>query len=79
MNETREKLYENVSRVLVYQPVDEVIPVLITAIARCLVDWSEGDAWELEKAYARFSNQLCRQIEDMVDWDIAEASKATKQ
>jgi hypothetical protein len=79
VSDPRDKLYENVSRVLTYQPVDDVIPVLITAIARCLVDWSEGDEGELQKAYARFSNLLCRQIEDMVDWDIAEASKATKQ
>jgi hypothetical protein len=73
------ELVVKMARVLSGQPINDVIPILITTSARCLVDCSQGDTAQLEKDYTQFCEMVQDQMRDMLEWDEAEAREATKQ
>ena len=75
----KDKLFKDVSDLFHRKPVEDVIPILITASARCLVTDAGLDMQKLSRNYSKFCNLLRDQITDMVDEDSKEAEKATRQ
>ena len=79
MNRERNDLFYAISEVLSAQPVEEVIPVLITASARALIMDANGDLNALEKQFNKFCALVHAMIGDMMNQDLDEARDATKQ
>ena len=75
----KDKLFKDVSELFHKKPVEDVIPILITASARALVTDAGLDMQKLSRNYSKFCNLLRDQITDMVDEDSKEAEKATRQ
>ena len=75
----KDKLFKSVSDLFHRKPVEDVIPILITASARALVTDAGIDMEKLSRNYNKFCNLLRDQITDMVDEDAKEAEKATRQ
>ena len=75
----KDKLFKDVSDLFHKKPVEDVIPILITASARALVTDAGIDMEKLSRNYSRFCTLLSSQITDMVDEDAKEAEKATRQ
>ena len=75
----KDKLFKDVSDLFHKKPVEDVIPILITASARALVTDAGIDMEKLSRNYNKFCNLLRDQITDMVDEDAKEAEKATRQ
>jgi hypothetical protein len=72
------ELFIEVSRLLHRKPVDDVMPVLITAVARALVLDGEGDMKKLSLNYLKFCNMVHEQMGDMIAQDLSESERATK-
>ena len=75
----KDKLFRDVSDLFHKKPVEDVIPILITASARALVTDAGLDMQKLSRNYSKFCDFLRDQITDMVDEDSKEAEKATRQ
>ena len=75
----KDKLFKDVSELFHGKPVEDVIPILITASARCLVTDAGIDMQKLSRNYSKFCNLLRDQITDMVDEDDKQAQEATRQ
>ena len=75
----KDKLFKSVSDLFHRKPVEDVIPILITASARCLVTDAGTDIEKLSRSYNKFCSLLSGQIADMLDEDMKEAEKATRQ
>ena len=76
---SNDALFEGMSKLLNAYPVDEVIPVLITAAARSLILDANGDLDVLRAQLPRFCRILHDQVLDMMEEDLDEAREATKQ
>ena len=74
-----ELLFIEISRLLHRQPVDDVMPVLITAVARAIVIDAQGDIDKLDQSFTKFVRLTQGQIGDMINQDMDEAREATKQ
>ena len=75
----KDKLFKDVSELFHGKPVEDVIPILITASARCLVTDAGIDMEKLAHNYNRFVELLAGQVTDMVDEDDKQAREATRQ
>lgn len=75
----KDKLFKDVSDLFHKKPVEDVIPILITASARALVTDAGIDMEKLARNYNKFTALLAAQVTDMVDEDAKEAEKATRQ
>jgi hypothetical protein len=73
------KLFFAVSKAMHGYSVDDVIPVLITASARALVDDAGANLERLAIQFARFSMLLKDQIHEMVEEDEKLARESTRQ
>ena len=73
------KLFYAMSEAMHGYPVEMVIPVLITASARALVDDAGLDMKRLSDNYDKFNAILRNQITDMLDKDAELAREATRQ
>ena len=75
----KDKLFKDLASLLHRKPVEDVIPVLITASARCLVTDAGMDMQKLAHNYNRFVELLASQVTDMADEDAKQAEEATRQ
>jgi DUF438 domain-containing protein len=75
----KDKLFKDVSDLFHKKPVEDVIPILITASARALVTDSGIDMEKLARNYNRFVELLASQVTDMANEDAEQAEKATRQ
>jgi hypothetical protein len=75
----KDKLFKAVAELFHRKPVEDVIPILITASARCLVTDAGADMEKLSHNYIKFCDLLRDQITDMVDEDDKQAREATRQ
>ena len=75
----KDKLFKDVSELFHGKPVEDVIPILITASARCLVTDAGIDMEKLSRNYSKFCDFLRDQITDMVDEDAKQMREATRQ
>ena len=75
----KDDLFIEMARLLFRKPIDEVMPVLITAVARALVLDANGDMDALERQFFRFAELTRSQMADMICQDLDEAREATKQ
>ena len=75
----KDKLFKDVSDLFHKKPVEDVIPILITASARALVTDAGIDMEKLSRNYSKFCALLSSQITDMVDEDDKQAREATRQ
>ena len=75
----KDKLFKAVSDLFHKKPVEDVIPILITASARALVTDAGLDTEKLSRSYSKFSALLRDQITSMLDEDMREAEEATRQ
>jgi hypothetical protein len=75
----RMDMFFAISELLHAQPVDEVIPVLITASARALIVDANGDLDKLENNFNKFCSLVHSSMGDMMNQDLDEAREATKQ
>ena len=75
----KDKLFKDVSDLFHKKPVEDVIPILITASARALITDAGLDMEKLARNYNKFTALLAAQVTDMVDEDAKEAEKATRQ
>ena len=75
----KDKLFKDVSELFHKKPVEDVIPILITASARALVTDAGIDMEKLARNYNKFCNLLRDQMTDMVDEDAKQAREATRQ
>ena len=73
------KLFLAMSEAMHGYPVEMVIPILITASARALVDDAGLDMKKLSDGYDKFNVLLRNQITDMLDEDARQAREATRQ
>ena len=77
--QSKTELFYAVCKALDRHPVDEVIPVLITASARALLTDANGDLDKLANKITKFNALMLSQVTDMMNEDLAEAHEATKQ
>jgi hypothetical protein len=75
----KDELFYAVGKLLYRKDIDEVMPVLITAVARALVLDANGDMEKLERQFYRFAELVRSQTADMILQDLDEAREATKQ
>ena len=75
----KDKLFKDMSDLFHKKPVDDVIPILITASARCLVTNAGADMEKLARQFRKFITLLEIQVTDMVDEDAKQAKEATRQ
>ena len=78
-DETHVKLFLAMSGAMHGHPVEDVIPVLITASARALITDAGIDGKKLMHNYFRFCALLQSQIDDMVEEDDKLARESTRQ
>ena len=79
MTSEKDKLFKDMSELLHKKPVDDVIPILITASARALVTDAGIDMEKLARNFRKFTTLLEIQVTEMVDEDAEEAKGATRQ
>ena len=72
-------LFSKLAKLLERQPEDDVIPLLITACARALIQDADGDLDKLTRQLVRFNIILTGQVRDMMTEDLDDAARATKQ
>lgn len=75
----RVKLFLAISQAVHGHDLDEVIPILITASARALVDDAGGNREKLAIQFARFSMMVKDQIREMAEEDERLARESTRQ
>lgn len=77
--EPYEQLALDIGRMLDKQSTGDIIPVLIVLSARALLDDAEGDLEAMEARHKKFCELLQKEMMRMLDFEVAEASEATKQ
>ena len=64
---THDELFNAISSVITGQPIDAVIPILITASARALSDEADGNIDKLSTLLLRFCRLVENEAADMMD------------
>ena len=78
-DEAHVKLFLALGEAMHGHPVENVIPVLITASARALITDAGVDHERLARNYDKFCRLMLDQIDDMVEDDDKQAREATRQ
>jgi hypothetical protein len=74
-----ETLLTQIGKVLHRQELNDVMPALITACAGALIYDADGDLDRLEQVYQKFCVCLRVQVGEMMNADLDESARATKQ